>query len=133
MNDWDDLLADALGAIEGSPRARARNSGTYTENPSTLEGNAKSDHLIGGWCRETDKASELDDPDLRDALAAVEDELGATTVLAITDRPSYSGHLVDGDLDDFHAAVDQLDRETCRGSRCQAGHRCRRHTRRRKA
>ena len=50
--------------------------------------------------------------------------------------PTYRtarGRLLDlgGDLADFHAAVDQLDRDTCwTGDRCQAGHRCRRHTRR---
>jgi hypothetical protein len=38
---------------------------------------------------------------------------------------------LDGTLDDFHAAVDQLlDRDTCNGDRCGPGHRCRRHRRR---
>ena len=43
--------------------------------------------------------------------------------------------LEDGPLEDFHRAVDQLDRDTCshHGSPCQAGHRCLRHSRRNRA
>ena len=64
-------------------------------------------------------------------MAVIENTLGTADVVEITNRPSYSGYLLDGDLDDFHTAVDRLDRETCRGTtRCQGGKRCRRHTRR---
>ena len=43
--------------------------------------------------------------------------------------------LADGSLEDFHRAVDQLDRDTCShpAGRCQAGHRCLRHSRRNRA
>jgi hypothetical protein len=131
VNGWDDLVAealDALGDVDPS-RARAKEESFIEKG---VELSTSSDQLNGGWRRPTDKASELDDPDLRDALAAVEDVVGATDVIAITTRPSFGGYLLDGDLDDFYAAVDQLDRETCRASPCQPGHRCRRHSRRQK-
>ena len=38
--------------------------------------------------------------------------------------------LEDGSLEDFHRAVDQLDRDTCMDGGCQADYPCRRHTRR---
>ena len=43
--------------------------------------------------------------------------------------------LEDGLLEDFHRAVDQLDRDTCspHAGPCQAGHRCLRHSRRNRA
>jgi hypothetical protein len=41
-----------------------------------------------------------------------------------------TGYLLDGDLADFHEALDRLDRDTCRGGPCKPGRRCRRHTRR---
>jgi hypothetical protein len=40
---------------------------------------------------------------------------------------------LDGDLASFHKAVDKLDRDTCRGDRCQGSYHCRRHTRRQRA
>jgi hypothetical protein len=79
----------------------------------------------------TDKPAELDDLCLTAALACVERTFGSGEVSVIP-RPTYGDHLLDGGLDEFHAAVDQAGRDTCKGHPCQAGYHCRRHTRRKR-
>lgn len=106
MNGWDDLLADALAAVDPS-RARAKEVRTKREATNHQPQEAIAQQLT------TDVVS-----------------VSATDETAASDELSYAGHPLTGDLADFHAAVDQLDRDTCKGSRCQPGHRCRRHTRR---
>lgn len=87
------------------------------------------------------------DPTRGEVLAALEAGLGPVEVLGEwrndqpPGQPNYSTargralELADGPLEDFHRAVDQLDRDTCshHAGPCKAGHRCLRHTRRNRA
>lgn len=84
------------------------------------------------------------DPTRGEVLAALEAGLGPVEVMAEWRNDQPPGHptyttargrvldLADGSLADFHRAVDQLDRDTCRDGGCHPGHPCRRHTRRKK-
>lgn len=134
MNGWDDLLRDALDALgEGAYHARAKEEISNREDPKpkheVLSGQPLTTSVVGTSA--TDKPPELDDLGLTTALACIERIFGGGQVSVIP-RPGYDDHLLDGGLDDFRAALDQLDRDTCKGHPCQAGHRCRRHTRRKR-
>lgn len=56
-----------------------------------------------------------------------------TDETADADTLTYRGHSLTGSLEDFHAAIDALDRDTCNGGICGGGRHCRRHTRRLRA
>ena len=76
-------------------------------------------------------------PDVGEVLDVIGQSFGE--VLVIEGPATYRtarGRLLDledGPLEDFHAAVDQLDRDTCMDGGCQPGHPCRRHSRRNRA
>jgi hypothetical protein len=139
VNGWDDLVNEALEALEGAENlARARERSTPeglkregdTPYAAILKLKDNRDTLYGGWVGENGTNANPDDPEVWAALAAIVGAFVPATVTVITPRPGRGELLLDGELAAFHTAVDQLNRETCRGAPCQVGHRCRRHTRR---
>jgi hypothetical protein len=79
------------------------------------------------------------DPGLGELLATLDGAFGHVQVLEGASRPATyrtaRGRLVDlvaASAEDLHRVVDQLDRHTCNGARCQPDQPCRRHARRRR-